>query len=519
VTNVANGLGATGTSSASSSSERARRQAVAPTRVDWGQEPVLRPTPFGQISVIGAGAISGSVQLRNTSSVPFTATLLDDAGVARGAEPLPTGGLLDQVAGLTDPVPVAKPFQGAFSVRLQPDVQGAYRALLKNLIEALIISLAPGGALVPTCVQSISIDVASFAYDSNFVNSPSTVAAANVIDYLKRNSQTLARCGIDAAFPTVSSMLKIFEVGGNVIGIPRQAAEIALLKETQTETGVCLTQTQFIMNCVAKIELASPITSMRANSFQAVALQFRDKNNNLTASPGKPSGLRVLYGGDVTLSLNDHLTQIASPSDLGLGVIEITDPATNSSLTISLYVNGGATIGPTIGAETQTFVRSGSCGSPPPEQYVVNQSRATLFDEIGGLSVGLIKESGGWKAASESGKTDARIGGGKLVPTAPDPDYTITLSSAGVVTSTYTLAYSYTAGIPGDVQHNISISQSIVETVDLETGAWSSKRRDNLSNSWTSPFDVGVGCQTGRSGTSTESSEYGFSGTRLISFN
>jgi hypothetical protein len=368
-------------------------------------------------------------------------------------------------------------------------------------------------------VQSISTAVASFAYDSNFVDSPSTVAAANVIDYLTESGRTLIGCGIDAAFPTAGKVLSIFDVAGDVIGIPRQAAEIVLLKETQTETGVCLTQTQFMMNCVAKIELASPIASMRANSIQNVALQFRDKNNRLTASPGKPSGLRVQYGGDVTLSLNDRLTQITSPSELGLGVIDITDPATDSTLTISLYVNGGATIGATIGAETQTFMRSGSCGPFAPERYVVNQSRPTLYEGIGGLSGGLIKESGGWKAVSESGKTNASLGGGKLVPSAPDPDYTITLSSAGVVTSTYTLAYSYTVGSPGDVQQSISISQSIIETVDLNTGAWSSQRRDNLTTVWTSPYDVGVGCQTGRGGTLTDIAEYGFSGTRLISFN
>jgi hypothetical protein len=156
VTNAAARLSAASSSSAAASSERANRLAVAPNRVDQSLEPVLRPTPFGRISLLATGAISGSVQLRNTSSVPFTATLLDDAGVARGGEPLPTGGLLDQVAALTDPVPVAKSFEGAFSVRLKPDVQAAYRALLKNLLEALILSLASEGAFVPTCGKRLA---------------------------------------------------------------------------------------------------------------------------------------------------------------------------------------------------------------------------------------------------------------------------------------------------------------------------------------------------------------------------
>lgn len=198
-----------------------------------------------------------------------------------------------------------------------------------------------------------------------------------------------------------------------------------------------------------------------------------------------------------------------------------TDGYIDSSLnqSVALITGNSATIAEPIGPWTYTIVRTSNCGDGPNEQSTGVGPRALLYSYTG-LPAGLVKDGDAWIPAAISGKTTV-LPGSSFSPPYPDPDYRISLSPGGILSINYDFAYSYSAsdGSPADVQQTISIKQSIFETVDLNTGAWSYQQLDESTVVWTSALDAGIGCQSGRGGTLTNVNQSGYSGVRQILLN
>lgn len=341
------------------SSQRAQRQAVAGSRVTAISEPILRVEQFGSVTLVNSGAIVGTLALRSTTSLPYDVTLLDDANVARpGTTALGGSGLLDAITKLGDPVNVPKPFEGSFSVRLKPNFNIAYAAALKA---GLLLVLPTTDKIPLDCFIAIDDAVKGVIYDDLFLIKPLD-SAANGVKAIMANAATSAigSCLLPAITPNVSAIFSVFNKVGNSIVLFRMLDEIVRADPAQSETGVCVTRDQFVMNCVNQIVLEQPLLAMRPLEAQPLKIKFLDPGGKQTAFLTAPYGLKRLFAGDATVTISDNLTQVIAGLTEGLAVITLVDPATEMSLTFNVSIAKGEEFYWQL-----TLGGTSSCSQPP----------------------------------------------------------------------------------------------------------------------------------------------------------
>lgn len=312
---------------------RVRPQAVAPSHADAAYEPSVLETSTFKVSIAnqssGVLKFDSKVYLRNTSALFFKAALLDLSGAQRtSAELEGAGASVFSLKGVF-PLEITKSFAGPFSVRLLIDDERNAAELLK-------------GAL--GFVKIFNSDCANKVYSVAAKNVVDAPFAAGPLDWLEKvlkdeEWKTAKECaGPYLASETVVAIVKGYSKITKVVGFARLVADRLLLPNTIPDTGVCLSETQYQMSCVASIT-ATAINPMMPGAVQRIDIEFLDKYGKKTLAP--PYGLAISYNTPETFKLSDTFTQVIAGPLEGAGDVTMIDPATEKKLSLRVTVTNG----------------------------------------------------------------------------------------------------------------------------------------------------------------------------------
>ncbi len=311
----------------------ARALAVAPKHTEDSYEPSVFETATFKVSVANSSSgvlkFDSGVYLRNTSAVFFDVALLDASDVQRA------DGLLDgagaSIFSLNGALPtkIDKPFGGAFSVRLAPNDDKNKAAMIKGVMSLFKLT-------DDACINALFKVGNDKLIDVSFGKAP--------LEWTNLALASAAWKGIEAcALPnltseTVDKVFKAYTRITKLVGIGRLAADRMEVPESIPDTGVCLSEGQYLMNCVSLIT-ADEIKPMMPGAVQPIDVLLLDDQGKKTRAP--PYGLKIEYSNPGLFELTPSMTQVIAGASEGSGTLKITDPATDNTFSMRITVTKG----------------------------------------------------------------------------------------------------------------------------------------------------------------------------------
>lgn len=320
-------------------SARQHPLAVARDRLEYGYEPVILNTATFEVRLANnrmkENTLASKVYLLNTSALTFTAGLLDLSGSQRASETLEGAGATG--VSLPKTVLLSKPFPGAFSIRLLADDAVNASDVLKSAIELVV--KVPGVSLSSQCTTAISKATLNFAVDVSFPKDPDNYVYKAVVKlFLDETKNVLTDCAYLKPDPTdLVALLATVKKIAKFVGFVRIAADQKLLPTPLLDTGVCLTEGQYLMSCVSLIT-ADAIKPMMPDALQPINILILNDKGKKTLPP---YGLKIEYSNPNLFELSPTMTQVQAKSAEGTGTLKITDPATDKTSEVSITVTNG----------------------------------------------------------------------------------------------------------------------------------------------------------------------------------
>ena len=310
----------------------ARALAVAPSHAPDVMEPTVLETALFKVAIVnrttGEPTFASKVHFQNTSAVFFKVALKDPAGAPIGSAAIDgAGASLFSLAGVL-PIKVDKTRPGPFSVQLtvDDDKNGA------EMLKAVMSLIKPVSS---ECVNAVYQIANTKAIEASITKAPldqwTNYAIAQAV------WKTVNACAApDLTSEAVSTVFKGYSLITKLVGIGRLITDRALVLEPVPETGVCLTEGQFLMSCVAAIT-ADAIKPMMPGAVQPINVVILDERGRKTL----PYGLRIEYSNPNLFELSSTMTQLIANTAEGTGTLTITDPATDKTFSMTVKVTNG----------------------------------------------------------------------------------------------------------------------------------------------------------------------------------
>lgn len=271
------------------------------------------------------------VYLRNTSSLFFTAALIDLSDAQYTSASLKGAGASISPLVSIEPMKIDKPFSGSFFVRLLVDDQ-------KNKAELVKGALKFTKLFSDDCLGKFA-ELASTQVVNAYFNATPDDWLLEVLKDGAWTAVTEKECLLQYVAP--KNIIPIVTVYGKIsqtIGFGRLVSDRLALPEDIPDTGVCLSEYQYQMSCVASIS-ATALKPMMPNAVQPIDIRFMDEKGRKTAPP--PFGLDIKYSNPGLFKISSTFNQVIAEGLEGTGDVTLTDPATGKKLSFGVKVTKG----------------------------------------------------------------------------------------------------------------------------------------------------------------------------------
>lgn len=317
---------------------RVRVAAVAKDRAPDTIEPSVLETSTFKIAIANrlekVPTFESKVLLRNTSTLTFKASLLDVNGAQRTSDTLQGSGPTIFTLQGVKAISIAKPFPGSFSVRLAVDDELTQIDFLKE-------ALAIPNVLNSECVAAVATvavkQLTSQARNVVFAQKPDEW----LVEILGTGWDYFKDCAVpNVASPSVAQIIKGYFKITQIVGFGRFIVDRQLVPSPIEDTGVCLDERQYQMDCVSVIT-ADAIKPMMPGAIQPINILMLDNKGRKTLAP--PYDLKIEYGSPNLFELSSNMKQVTANRNNaeGTGTLKITDPATDTTFSMSVTVTNG----------------------------------------------------------------------------------------------------------------------------------------------------------------------------------
>lgn len=247
----------------------------------------------------------------------------------------------------------------------------------------------------------------------------------------------------------------------------------------------------------ASLDLNASKLSAQLMAMGTVATAGTASSNITEDSGGAPLGVEDIRW----VSGNEQLVTVDQKGFVSVVYPPITGSATvsaiqsSSGITKTLLVNITMGQRASIGAASSYFEIDDSstvspCAGPPSRSSSTVVGSPILLFGDSSLNIPLVKNVSGWQSASATKRSNSAFS--QILSSAPViGDWNVSLSSSGILTTTWTATGSRHVSVGGGNTQDDTTTQAISESIDLNTGAYSFNNHIEVSLVNTSP---GAGC-------------------------